>query len=71
MEKTEGFSGADIEGVIKDAIETAFADDKDAVQTEDILGAIENTHSLSEIMKDEIEHLAKVYESRKFKNASR
>lgn len=71
IEKTEGFSGADIEGVVKDAVEAAFADGKDSVQTEDILHAIQNTHSLKEIMKDAIEEMEKVYEERRFKNASR
>ena len=68
--KTKGFSGADIEGVIKDAVETAFADDKSSVQTEDILNAIDNTHSLSEIMRESLEKMTKEYETRKFKNAS-
>ena len=69
--KTKGFSGADIEGVVKDAVETAFADDKECVETKDIVQAIQNTHSLSEIMKDALEKMAKEYENRKFKNASR
>nr|WP_294489866.1 AAA family ATPase [uncultured Anaerosporobacter sp.] len=69
--KTKGFSGADIEGVIKDAVETAFADDKINVQTQDIVNAINNTHSLSEIMKEALEKMAKEYETRKFKNASK
>lgn len=69
--KTRGFSGADIEGVIKDAVETAFADDKDTVDTKDILMAIQNTHSLSEIMKDALDKMTKEYETRKFKNASK
>lgn len=69
--KTEGFSGADIEGVVKDAVESAFADDKQSIQTGDILNAIKNTHSLSEIMKDALEKMSKEYETRKFKNASR
>lgn len=69
--KTDGFSGADIEGVVKDAIEAAFADDKQSVSTDDILTAIKNTHSLSEIMKDSLEKMKKVYEDRKFKNASK
>ncbi len=45
VRKTEGFSGADIEGVVKDAVESAFADDKTSVQTQDLLEAIKNTHS--------------------------
>jgi len=69
--KTKGFSGADIEGVIKDAVETAFSDDKNNVQTQDIVKAINNTHSLSEIMKEALEKMAKEYETRKFKNASK
>lgn len=70
VSKTAGFSGADIEGVVKDAVETAFADDKNCVQTQDILAAIKNTHSLSEIMKDALDEMAKEYRTRKFKNAS-
>lgn len=71
VDKTEGFSGADIEGVVKDAIESAFSDDKASIQTSDILEAIKNTHSLSEIMKDALEKMKQEYETRKFKNASR
>ena len=71
VDKTEGFSGADIEGVVKDAIESAFSDDKVSIQTSDILEAIKNTHSLSEIMKDALEKMKQDYETRKFKNASR
>ena len=68
---SEGFSGADIEGVVKDAVEAAFADDKSAIQTQDILYAIKNTHSLSEVMKDALDKMAKEYETRKFKSASK
>lgn len=71
VSKTKGFSGADIEGVVKDAIESSFADDKSSIQTEDILEAISNTHSLSEIMKDALDKMTKEYETRKFKSASR
>ena len=71
VRKTEGFSGADIEGVVKDAVETAFSKDKSQIDTKDILNAIDHTNSLSEIMKDSIERLHKEYENRKFRNASR
>ena len=71
VEKTDGFSGADIEGVVKDAVESAFADDKSSIQTLDILEAIKNTHSLSEIMKDALEKMSKEDETRKFKSASK
>lgn len=71
VKKTKGFSGADIEGVVKDAVESVFADGKDSVKTEDILNAIQNTHSLSEIMKDALDKMKEEYEARKFKSASR
>lgn len=69
--KTKGFSGADIEGVVKDAVEMAFVDGKDAVETQDLLDAIHSTHSLSEIMKEAVEKMTEEYRKRKFKNASR
>lgn len=68
---TNGFSGADIEGVVKEAIEEAFANGKGSVQTQDIHDAIRSTHSLSEIMKESIERMSEEYKKRKFKNASR
>lgn len=70
VNKTEGYSGADIEGVIRDSVEEAFSKEKDALTTEDILTAIQNTHSLSEIMKESLDKMSKLYRERKFKNAS-
>lgn len=70
VQNTKGYSGADIEGVVKDSVEEAFSQEKDKITTEGILQAIANTHSLSEIMKDSIDKMAKAYKERKFKNAS-
>ena len=67
---TEGYSGADIEGVVKDAIEQAFTKDLPQVTTDIILQAIKGTASLSVIMKDQIEKMSKEYKDRHFKNAS-
>ncbi|MDO4329081.1 MAG: AAA family ATPase [Lachnospiraceae bacterium] len=71
VKETNGYSGADIESVVKDSIETAFVNQKSAVTTEDILASIKQTHSLSEIMKEPIEQMKKIYEQNKFKNASK
>lgn len=68
--ETNGYSGADIEGVVKDAVEDAFANGKDKVELVDIKKAIKNTHSLTEIMKKSIEDMKKKYDECKFKNAS-
>ena len=71
LDRTEGYSGADIEGVVRESGETAYTEGRDQVTTEDILTVIENTHCLSEIMKDPIERMEQEYKARKFKNASR
>lgn len=70
VSKTEGYSGADIEGVVRDSVEDAFASRKTSLVTDDIVRAINNTHSLSEIMKDSLDKMSKIYKERKFKNAS-
>lgn len=71
VSETEGYSGADIEGVISESIESVFVKGSGKITTEDILKCIHNTHSLSEIMKEPLEEMAKLYEDRKFKKASR
>lgn len=67
---TTGYSGADIEGVVKDGIEHAFAGDRAFVTTDDIKHAIKNTNSLSVIMRESLDKIVKEYERRKLKNAS-
>ncbi|MBD5526752.1 MAG: AAA family ATPase [Lachnospiraceae bacterium] len=69
--ETGGYSGADIEGVVSESIEGAFVKGNTELTTDDILGCIHNTHSLSEIMKEPLEEMMKLYEDRKFKKASR
>lgn len=68
--KTEGYCGADLECIVREGIETAFVNKKDSVSTADIVKAIENTHSLSEVMKDSIKEMKKIYEDLKLKSAS-
>lgn len=71
VEKTKGYSGADIEGIVKDAVETAFSNHQTALSTNDLVRAIKETHSLSEVMKDSIDKLSKLYKDLKFKSASK
>lgn len=70
VDQTEGFSGADIEGVVKDGVESAFAADRSGLATGDIEQAIKETNSLMELMGDSLNDLMKEYEKRKYKNAS-
>ena len=75
---TEGYCGADLEGIVREGVETAFIRSvetasirkKTALTTEDLLKAIKNTHSLSEVMKDSIESMKKIYQDLKLKSAS-
>lgn len=71
VSKTSGYSGADIEGVVKEAVEYAFTEGADALTTEHILKAINNTNSLSVIMKESLDKMTQEYEKRKLKNAAR
>lgn len=71
VSQTEGYSGADVEGVVIDAVENAFVDGSDVLTTAHINNAIKGTHSLSEIMKESLTNLSKEYENRHFKSASR
>lgn len=71
VSKTEGYSGADVEGVVIDAVENAFVDGSGVLTTNHISKAIENTHSLSEIMKESLTNLSEVYKRRHFKSASK
>ena len=71
VERTKGYSGADIEGVVKDAVEYAFIEGTESLSTEHILKAISNTNSLSVIMKESLDKMMSEYEKRKLKNASR
>lgn len=70
VKATDGYSGADIEGVVSESIESAFVKEEGGLTTEDVLNCIYDTHSLSEIMKEPLEKMSKLYEDRKFKRAS-
>lgn len=71
VDKTKGYCGADIEGVIKEAVEDTFVKDLPALTTDTILSCIGRTHPLSEIMGDEIKKMSEDYEKRRFQKASR
>lgn len=71
VSRTDGYSGADIEGVVKQSIENVYTEGKEKLTTDDIIEAIKNTHSLSEIMKEPLKKMSEEYKNRKFKNASR
>ena len=69
-DSTDGYSGADIEGVIRESIEKAYAEGRDKLCMEDITEVIQNTHSLKELLGDSLKNMKDVYEKGNFKNAS-
>ena len=56
-EKSEQFSGAEIEGAVKDAVLEAFIDGNRAANTKDVLGAIGNITPTAEMMKSKIDEI--------------
>ena len=70
VELTKGYSGADIEGVVKEAVEIAFVKGQKTTTTEDYISVIKKTHSLKEIMGESLDKLEKEYKDRKLKSAS-
>lgn len=68
--KTDGFSGADIESVIKEAIENAFVDGKAKLDTERLLAVIKETQPLSVVMKDKVREYKEKFSQTKIKPAS-
>jgi ATP-dependent 26S proteasome regulatory subunit len=70
LKETEGYSGADIEAVIKDTIENAFIRNADQIKTADILTEIKETKPMSVSLKDKIDNLSKALEKIDVKKAS-
>ncbi len=69
-EKTEGFSGADIEAVVKESIEVAFINNRASLTTESLINVIDNTHPLKVVMKDKVKEYEDKFNSLKIKAAS-
>ena len=74
--QTEGYCGADIEEVVKNAVENIFIletenEEEKEITTQDLLESAKNIDSLTNILADKIEILKKSYEKFKIKSASK
>ena len=74
-EETEGYCGADIEEIVKNAVESRFVmetenEEDKKITTNDLLEATKNIDSLTNILADKIEVLKKSYKKFKIKSAS-
>ncbi|NFF82257.1 AAA family ATPase [Clostridium botulinum] len=56
-QETKGFNGADLEAVVKEAVESAFINEENKITTEDLMQAIKDTKSISNTLKDKIDQL--------------
>ncbi|MHB9314316.1 SUMF1/EgtB/PvdO family nonheme iron enzyme [Fusobacterium polymorphum] len=73
--KTEGYCGADIEEVVKNAVENIFIletknEEEKKITTQDLLDSIKNIDSLTNILVDKIKVLKDGYDKFKIKSAS-
>ncbi|HAG04108.1 MAG TPA: hypothetical protein DCG28_01600 [Lachnospiraceae bacterium] len=71
VDESGGYSGADIEGVVIEAVENAFVENAPSLNTQHILDVMENTNSVSDIMGDSLNEMEESYNERNFKSASR
>lgn len=71
IKKTKGYNGADLEAVVKDAIETAFINGKDKIETVDLINSINETNSISQTLSDKIKKIKETVEKIDLKPASR
>lgn len=55
--KTDGYSGVDLEAVVKNAIEEAFVKEQPVITTSDLLASVKRTKSISVTLKDKIDEL--------------
>ncbi|MDZ7857440.1 AAA family ATPase [Sphaerotilus sp.] len=67
---TDGYSGADIEAIVKEAIEQAFVAGGATIDTERLLAVIKATHPLRDVMKDKVKEYRDRFDAMKIKEAS-
>ncbi len=70
LNQTEGYSGADIEAVVKETIENAFINNHERITTDDLVAVIKTTKSLSETLKDKIKEIKDSLSKYNLKQAS-
>ena len=67
---TEGYNGADLEAIIKEAIENCFISGRDCVTTEDLKNAQQSIKSISSTLKKRIEQIKEAVKDLDLKPAS-
>ena len=68
--ETDEFSGADLESVVKDAIERAFLADEAELTTDHLLQSVKETEPLAKVMADKVKERRKKFVEMGIKSAS-
>lgn len=68
---TAGYNGADLEAIVKDAIESCFIEGKTQLTTEDLKKAQKNIKSISSTLKDRIAEIRNAVKKLDLKQASK
>lgn len=71
LDKTEGYSGADIESIIQHAIEKCFIEDCKKMETKDLEEAMKDFKCISVTFKDKLEEMKKNLDKYDMKYASK
>ncbi|WP_206706307.1 AAA family ATPase [Anoxybacillus flavithermus] len=71
IKETKEFNGADLESVVKEAIESAFINGKDKITTEDLIQAARDTKPISSTLKDKIDQIKQAISKIDIKPASK
>lgn len=71
VSKTDGCNGADLEELVKEAIEIAFCDNRRPVTTDDLLEARKNQKSIKELMSEKLKQLESQCIDMNFKSANK
>ena len=71
IKETDGFSGADLESVVKESIESLFISGRDKIETRDLIEAIRDTKSISTTLKDKIDEIKRTINKIDVKPASK
>ncbi|MDD3307345.1 MAG: AAA family ATPase [Acetobacterium sp.] len=68
---TEGYNGADLEAIVKDAIESCFIDGREQITTADLKSAQQNIKSISSTLQQRIKEIQESVKEIDLKPASR
>lgn len=67
---TDGYNGADLEAIVKDAIESCFIEERDRLVTEDLRNAQKNIKSISSTLERRIKEIREAVKDIDLKHAS-